>query len=314
MTDPDGGSDAVTNRATTDGWAPALAAGPDGSWAAADEHHVHLWSGQQLMRSVDLPALLGGGPPRFLADGTLLAGRYAVDADSGVATERVPLDDLVTAYDPLADGDRLAVRAVAWTADGAHALLFAQYPPTRVKGVSDDVPPGGMLALVSTDPYEVRVVDRGRFLNVGALAGDRWLCAGGRSLRAVDPASGQVVVAVDPGTGVTAVATAGDVVIAGLATGEVLRVDVPQPDQLLRWTGHTAVVDAVALSADATLVASGDRDGHVCVRRADGGETVLDTTVPGRIDGLSFLGGEDLVVAAGGADRQLRHLPLRGER
>jgi hypothetical protein len=306
---------AATDDVGSDGWAPELAAAASGGrWAAADEHHVHIWSGQRLERSVDRPALLGGGPPRFLAEGTLLVGRYAVDPDTGAATERVPMDAVVTAFDHRADGDRLAVRAVAWTADGARALLFAQYPPTRVKGASDDVRPGGMLALVSTGLPDVRVLDRGRFLDSGRLAGDRWLCAGGRGLRAFDPVSGDAVLSVEPDIGVTAVVTVGDVVVAGLASGEIVRVDVPEPDRLLRWPRHEAAVDAVALSPDGGLIASGDRNGHLTVWRADGTDPLLDTTVPGRVDGVCFLSGEHLVVAVGGPSRQLRHLSLNGER
>lgn len=297
------------------GWAPTLAASAfDDRWAAADEHHVHLWSGDQLTHSVDLPGLLGGGPPRFLADGTLLAGRYAIDPDTAAPTERLSLTPLAEAYDPSADSGRLAISA-AWTTDGSRALVFARYAPTRLAGDRDSVRPGGMLALVrvsaSADPVDIRVLDRGRRLDIGCLSADRWLCAGGIELRVVDPADPTQVHSMTFDGDVTAVATIGDVVAAGLSTGGVVTSRMPAA-QPVRSSGHDAVIDALALSADGTLVASGDRSGRLLVRSIDGTQTLLDTTFSGRADGVCFLRPGHLVVAVGGPDQKLQHVSLPG--
>jgi hypothetical protein len=307
----------VSAALSATGWAPALAASTHNEhWAAADEHSVHVWSGDRLAHSVDLPGLLGGGPPRFLADGTLLAGRYAIAPDTAAATERVPLTLLAEAYDPMADSARLAVTA-AWTTDGTHGLVFAQYPPTRLRGDRDAVRPGGMLASVTvqrgmTESVDVRVLDRGRRLDVGCLSADRWLCAGGDELRVFDPARGDTVTSMAFEADVTAVTTVGDVVVAGLSTGDVLTNRVPA-GQLLRSSHHEAVVAALALSADGTLAASGDRAGRLVVWRVDGTEAMLHTTVPGSVDGICFLRPDHLVVAVGGPDQTLQHVQLTGD-
>lgn len=296
------------------GWAPAIAAAPDGaSWAAADEHHVHLWSRDRLARSVDLPGVLGGGSPRFLSGDELLAGRFAIDVATGSTTERLPVEPLAAAYDSRASADRIAVRSVAWTSDGRYALVRAEYPPTREYGKTDDIAPGAFLALVGPDPAAVTVLDRGTRLGKAALAGDRWLCSGGRGVRVVDPAGARVSLTFEPRAGVSAIATLADLVVAGLAAGEVIRLDAADPDaEPQRWARHDAVVEAVAVSPDGALVASGDEDGHLAVWSADGSAAVLEQTVPGRVDGLCFVAADHLVVAVGGPDRQWQHLELPG--
>jgi sugar lactone lactonase YvrE len=207
------------------------------------------------------------------------------------------------------------VRSVAWTADGRYALVRAEYPPTRELGATDEVATGEFLAFVGPDPSTVTVLDKGRRLGRAALAGDRWLCAGGRGVRVVDPAGASIRLTFEPRAGVGAVATLGDVVVAGLAAGEVVRLDAADPDaDAQRWARHEAVIDAIALSPDGVLVASGDEDGHLAVWQTDGSAAVLEQTVPGRVDGLCFLASNRLVVAVGGPERQLLHLELPGER
>jgi hypothetical protein len=298
----------------TEGWAPLLAAGPDGRWVSADGHSLHVWSGTTLERSIEA-ATLFGGPPRVLSADSALAGRYEIDLRSGDATERVSLDAVLDAYDPQGDENQLAVRAVAWTADGSHALVLAEYLPTRLKGGSDAARPGGLLALVHDGSGQLHELDRGRHLDAGPLAGDRWLVSGGERLRAFAPDSGELALDLELDDVATAVATGGDTVAAGLAGGAVIAVAVADPDALRRWTDHSAVIDAVALSPDAGLIASGDRSGGLVVRRAgDDADPVLRTELPGRVDGLCFLAADHLVVALGGAERELRHIELNGAR
>ena len=298
------------------GWAPGLASGPGGRWVAGDEHHLHVWSGSTLERTVDLSTMLGR-PPRFVTDTAVLSGRYEVDADSGAATERIPVDDLLTAYDPNGNPDQLVVRAVAWTNDGARALVVVEYRPTRLRGATDSVRPGGLLALWRSDDGTVHELDRGTLLASAPVAGDRWLVSGGTKARVFDPGSGEVALPLDTGAAATAVATVGDAVAAGLADGGVVEGNlggsVPGDRGPTASAVHHGAVSAVALSPDAALVATGDRTGVLVVRRfGAGGEPVLRTEVPGRVDGLCFLAPDHLVVAVGGPERELRHIELNG--
>lgn len=291
------------------GWGPALAAGGGGRWASADAHAVHLWSADRYERSVELPGVLGGGQPRFLPGGGLLCGRFAIDPATGAAEERLPLALLASAYDPAADVARITARSVAWTRDGACALVDVEHLARRDRGAEDRAAPGSLLARVAPDGTPVQVLEDGG-LGRPAVAADRWLCAGDGSLRVFDPASADLVAEVPTGGRVTALTTLGDRVVAGLAGGQVMAVDVPTGAEPQTWLRHGAVVDAVALSPDGGRVASGDREGHLEVWHLDGGRRLLETSVPGRVDGICFLSPDRLVVAVGGPERQLRHLSL----
>jgi hypothetical protein len=294
------------------GWGAELGASPlGGRWAAADGHHVYVWSGEALQRSIDLPGVLGGGLPRFV-DGDLLVGRYAIDLDTGEATERIAIGSLAAAFDPQADEDRLSVEGVAWAGDGTSALVYCEYLPTRMLGERDDVQPGAMLALFSAGTQEVRVLDSGPFLGAGPVAGDRWLCVGGFTLRAFDADTGNESYTADLGTGVTALATLGAIAVGGLATGAIIRAGLADPEAPIQWARHGAVVDAVAISPDGALIASGDREGRLAVWSMDGAEQVLDLQLGDSIDGVCFLSAANLVVAVSGANGGLRHIPLAG--
>ena len=294
----------------TDGWAPALAGGANGHWVSASSGAVYVWSGHTLERSVELAASLGG-PPRVLADGRVLAGRFAVDPATGEASERIGFDALRSAFHPQADPGLFEVREVAWSRDGNHALVFAELVPTRLDGAEDELPPGSVLEWASaSDGSTVKVLERDAFLSAQPLAGDRWLVAGGDALRAVEPGSGEQVMAVEFEDPVSAVATSGDIVAAALSGGTVAIVAPPDEVSLQRWRRHGAVPDAIALSPDATLVASGDRSGDLQAWTADGTRQVLQQPLDGRVDGLCFLAPDHLVVAVGGTNRQLLHLTI----
>jgi hypothetical protein len=295
----------------TQGYAAQLAVGPNGRWVAADEHTLHVWAGTTLERTVDLATMLGG-PPRFGTDESVLAGRVEVDLKTGASTERIALRAVLDCYDPQGNPEQLAVRSVAWANDGRHALVFAEYLPTRLHGGTDTVRPGALLAMAQADDPKLRELDRGRFLDAGRLSGDRWLVSGGRRLLAFEPGRQTPVLDLDPDDAVSGIATRDDIIAAGLSGGEVLIVAVNTADDVQRWPGHDAVIDAVAVSSDGRLVATGDRDGHLLVRAVDTAGAVLGTDLAGSIEGVCFLAPDHLVVAVDGDDTELRHIELNG--
>ena len=291
----------------TDGWAPGLA-GSVRRWVSSDQHAVHIWSDTTLEQSVER-ATQFGLPPRVLADGSVRAGRYELAVGSDEVRELIALESVQKAYDPAGNVQQLIAGQVAWTADGARALLLAEYKPTRVLGESDLVMPGKMLGLADAATGELRVRDQGPFIAGGPVAADRWAVSGGAVLRAFDPATGDVVLSQDTGQ-VGAVATLGDIVVGGSPNGTVHRMSVGDPGAGARWPRHAAFVESVALSPDGTRLASGDWNGDLQVWTLDGAQQLLQRTVGGRVDGLCFLADDHLVVAVGGGTRALLHIAL----
>lgn len=291
----------------SDGWAPGLA-GSVQRWVSSDQGAVHIWNDSTLERSIVRATQLGL-PPRILADGSVRAGRYEVSAGSDDVRELIALESVQKAYDPAGNVQQLIAGQVAWTADGQHALLVAEYKPTRMLGESDLVMPGKMLALADLTSGELRVLDKGPFISAGPVAADRWVVAGGPALRVFDPATGDEVAVRDTGH-VGALATLGDLVVAGSPNGTVHRAEAGDPGSGEQWQRHDAFVETVALSPEGARVASGDWNGDLQVWTLDGSQQLLQRTVDGRVDGACFLADDHLVVAVGGSDRALVHVQL----
>lgn len=135
----------------------------------------------------------------------------------------------------------------------------------------------------------------GRQLAVGLEAGA--VCIGefnGKSVRPVENFRGHV----GPVEGV-AFAANGKVVYSVGGDQSVRTWDVAQKGSKLIETDHTSSVDALAVSADGKLLATGDRDGKLRVRDAATGKPVTEVTVGdprrGSVHAVAF--GKDAVFA-----------------
>jgi WD40 repeat protein len=104
---------------------------------------------------------------------------------------------------------------------------------------------------------------------------DEWVLVGGRDggvrlLRARDGQQAKIW----PGGGkpITCVALSGDERLAAWGTqkGEVRVVQVPSGEEVFREEAHRDAVEAVALSADASVLATGSRDRTVALWVRDG--------------------------------------------
>ena len=128
----------------------------------------------------------------------------------------------------------------------------------------------------------------------------------------IDPGTGEVTARSTLDSTVTAIATVGDTVAVAVAAGDVVILHAIS-GSTRKWHALDAVVDALALSPDGELVACGDRAGHLKVQRVGSGETVFETTVAGRIDGMSFFGSVRVIVAVGGTQRRILHLDVAAD-
>ncbi|MDP9074804.1 MAG: hypothetical protein M3N98_11645 [Actinomycetota bacterium] len=185
-----------------EGFGREFACAPDGTgWASAASATLHLWDGDKVVDTIEIPGYQLGGI-KYSPDGaTIRIGLWLVDTQART-TERLLAKDpdlLVSALETEAatHPELFGPQSIDWSDDGRRAVIVTEYRPPRGLGNDfDNDGPSGQVLLV--DGLAERVVavledDTGFMPDRGVALSDRWVAVAGASVRVHDLDAGRPV-------------------------------------------------------------------------------------------------------------------------
>jgi WD40 repeat protein len=237
------------------GQVTAVAWSPDGRWLAAAAQNLRVWKmteGRTVLRhTAEAPAYALA----FSPDGTRLAMSLA-DGEVAVCESGAPDKKLFTGKFPVSP------QAIAWRTDGTALEVMAPQIHWRWEvGKSEPVrvgPLGGLARVVSLNA----AARRGLYILAGPPGGDAWQVA----VRDTEHGAPFATVRTPNDRMPKCMACSADNrwLVIGDFAGRVVLLETPFAERTWGIQAHRSMVDQVALSADAALVASaGDHVIHL---------------------------------------------------